>query len=121
MMPGTQNRRLKRSECSILHLVLKKKWYDMIASGEKREEYREVKDYYRTRISNFIRRRNGKNVKKLIVGFSCGRRKADLYMTVIGLNIYPNCLHPEWGEPKCDHWVICLGRRVMLADESEVG
>ena len=34
--------KIKKCECSVLHLVLKKKWYDMIASGEKREEYREV-------------------------------------------------------------------------------
>lgn len=27
----------------VLHLTLKKKWYDMIASGEKKEEYREIK------------------------------------------------------------------------------
>lgn len=26
-----------------LDLVLKSKWYDMIASGEKHEEYREIK------------------------------------------------------------------------------
>ena len=25
-----------------LHLVLKRKWWDMIASGEKKEEYRDV-------------------------------------------------------------------------------
>ena len=29
-----------------LDLVLKKKWYDMIASGEKTEEYREIKPYW---------------------------------------------------------------------------
>jgi hypothetical protein len=28
-----------------LNLVLKKKWYDMIESGEKTEEYRELKSY----------------------------------------------------------------------------
>ena len=27
-----------------LHLVLKRKWWDMIASGEKREEYRTQSD-----------------------------------------------------------------------------
>ena len=27
-------------ESKTLHLVLKRKWWDMIASGEKREEYR---------------------------------------------------------------------------------
>lgn len=29
-----------------LHLVLKHKWYDKIASGEKTSEYREVKPYW---------------------------------------------------------------------------
>ena len=29
-----------------LDLVLKRKWYDMIASGEKTEEYREIKSYW---------------------------------------------------------------------------
>jgi hypothetical protein len=33
-----------------LHLVLKGKWYDMIASGEKTEEYREMKPYWIKRI-----------------------------------------------------------------------
>ena len=33
-----------------LDLVLKKKWYDMIESGEKTEEYREIKPYWANRI-----------------------------------------------------------------------
>ena len=33
-----------------LHLVLKAKWYDMIASGEKKEEYREIKPYWEKRL-----------------------------------------------------------------------
>jgi hypothetical protein len=35
-----------------LHLTLKKKWFDMIASGEKKEEYREIKKYWATRLTN---------------------------------------------------------------------
>jgi hypothetical protein len=34
----------------ILHLTLKKKWFDMIASGEKKEEYREMKPYWDKRL-----------------------------------------------------------------------
>ncbi len=30
----------------MLILPIKKKWFDMIACGEKKEEYREIKDYY---------------------------------------------------------------------------
>ena len=33
-----------------LHLVLKRKWWDMIASGVKREEYREVTLYWAKRL-----------------------------------------------------------------------
>ncbi len=33
-----------------LHLVLKYKWFDMIASGVKLEEYREITDYWTKRI-----------------------------------------------------------------------
>lgn len=35
-----------------LNLTLKKKWFDMILSGEKSEEYREIKDYWKTRLTN---------------------------------------------------------------------
>ena len=34
-----------------LYLPLKKKWYNMIESGEKTEEYREIKQYWCKRLS----------------------------------------------------------------------
>lgn len=34
----------------MLILPIKKKWFDMILSGEKKEEYREVKPYYISRV-----------------------------------------------------------------------
>lgn len=34
----------------ILHLPLKKKWFNMIASGIKTEEYREIKPYWIKRL-----------------------------------------------------------------------
>lgn len=39
----------------MLVLPIKKKWFDMIVSGEKKEEYREVKPYYKTRFYNAIK------------------------------------------------------------------
>lgn len=33
----------------MLTLPIKKKWFDMIKSGEKKEEYREIKPYYESR------------------------------------------------------------------------
>jgi len=38
----------------LLHLNLKKKWFDMIATGEKKEEYRDIKDYYYSRMVDYI-------------------------------------------------------------------
>lgn len=35
-----------------LILPIKKKWFDMILSGEKKEEYREIKPYYKSRFRN---------------------------------------------------------------------
>jgi len=34
---------------AVLHLTLKKKWFDMILSGEKIHEYREYKNYWKNR------------------------------------------------------------------------
>jgi hypothetical protein len=35
---------------NILHLTMKGQWFDMIASGEKKEEYRIIKPYWNTRL-----------------------------------------------------------------------
>lgn len=34
----------------VLNLTLKKKWFDLILSGEKTEEYRDTKDYWAQRL-----------------------------------------------------------------------
>lgn len=49
-----------------LHLPLKAKWYDMIESGEKTEEYREVKPYWVKRLC-FTKQQDG-------CAFSCAER-----------------------------------------------
>ncbi len=37
----------------MLTLPIKKKWFDMILSGEKKEEYREIKPYYISRLATW--------------------------------------------------------------------
>ena len=119
-------RKLKRSECSILPLVLKRKWYDMIASGEKREEYREVKKYYATRLNNW---HNKMWPGYAVVEFRCGYARNAKRMAFFAMRIKgedPNqrnhcvvrneSLHPTWGEPDFPHFVIKLGERVELVE-----
>lgn len=36
----------------MLILPIKKRWFDMILSGEKKEEYRDITPYYETRFKN---------------------------------------------------------------------
>jgi len=61
----------------ILHLTLKKKWFDMIASGVKREEYRDMKPYWYSRLNNkkydAIHFRNGysKDAPNMLVELKC--------------------------------------------------
>ena len=38
----------------MLTLPIKRKWFDMILSGEKKEEYREATEYYRRRFTNLF-------------------------------------------------------------------
>ena len=66
----------------ILHLTVKREWFDKIVSGEKIIEYREVKKYWETRLrhkngkfKNFdtvhFRNGYGKNVPVCVVEFIC--------------------------------------------------
>ena len=115
-------KRIKRSECAILPLVLKGKWYDMIASGEKREEYRDYKPFWIKRIVRWSHNslRISKTPKAQVVAFSRGYKKADMFFKVFGVSrsfdypYRPSFL--KWGEPETPHFIIHLGERVELVD-----
>jgi hypothetical protein len=79
-----------------LHLNLKKKWFDMIASGEKKEEYREIKPYWDKRlvIENF----NGDKFKHFdVVVFKNGYSKDAPTITVRIKHIGLSQGKKEWG------------------------
>lgn len=119
-------RKLKRSECAILHLVLKKPWYDMIAGGEKREEYRDATRYWTRRIMNVAKKAmeliGGKGKLPVVIAFSCGYTKADMFFECDDITRHSEysvrCVSPRmaWGEPNASHYVIKLGERVELED-----
>ena len=43
---------LSEAKKNVLNLVVSKQWFDMIVSGEKTEEYREIKPYWIKRLVN---------------------------------------------------------------------
>lgn len=65
-----------------LKLTLKKKWFDMIASGEKNHEYREVKDFFVSRLFYVIKPMDisGFRTKKILdmFNFAKGYRKGSV-------------------------------------------
>lgn len=124
--------RIRRSECAILTLAVKGKWYDMIASGVKREEYRLATNYWWTRFRNWDAAPPGRNLP--VVEFRRGYAKDAPRMaywcfgleTESGMKSYAyvddkvkNTRHPEWGEPEKPHFVIRLGGRVELESEAK--
>ena len=96
-----------------LKLVLKKKWYDLIDKGIKREEYREIKDYYTKRL--FLKDTEPKVKKFSYVTFYLGYQKNRPSMIFRIKLIDVGIGRPEWGAEEgklC--YIIVLGERIEL-------
>ncbi len=93
-----------------LHLVLKHKWYDMIASGEKKVEYRDLKDYYRKKFYN-------KNYTHVV--FHKGYTNETMTFRIEGIGIGEG--KPEWGaEPDKNYFKIVLGERIYEQNQNRM-
>lgn len=102
----------------VLTLTLKKKWFDMIAKGIKKEEYREIKDYWINRLtedksicqmgnSGFVI--NDRKFDKVL--FKNGYSKDAPTMIVECKGIETTTGKIEWGAEKGEHYfVIRLGK-----------
>lgn len=100
-----------------LHLVLKKKWYDMIASGEKKEEYRDISTYYQKRLLVEPTRvtLSGDLVLKFKpykqVCFHLGYTNTTMTFKIAGFDYDRG--KEEWGALPCHiYFIIKLGERV---------
>lgn len=86
----------------MLVLPIKKKWFDMIKSGEKLEEYREIKPYYDKRLLNYFEHTdygsfiviNPYNEKQIILRNGYNRDSASL-LCLCTLDMGTG--KPEWG------------------------
>lgn len=99
----------KALHADTLHLVLTYKWYDMIASGEKKEEYRENK--WTSRIIG--KNANIYNLKPKYKTVTFHRGYSSTTMTFYIEGVYYNYGKPEWGAPKDKKVIIIkLGKRI---------
>ena len=118
-----------------LRLPLKKQWYEMIESGIKTEEYREIKPYWTRRfigmnqpLFSFRYGYQQANVKGYThVKFSYGYTKRTMTFEIKEITIGKG--KPEWGAPKEDVFIIKLGERIckcfnenliVMAEEEKV-
>jgi len=104
----------------ILHLTLKKKWFDMIASGEKKEEYREWKPYWAKRLTEgmaaacaiYAGSKRGWN-KYDVVRFKNGYSKDALVFDIEFKGMKFGYGKRKWGAlPKWKYIVIKLGNLI---------
>lgn len=76
----------------MLTLPIKKKWFELILSGEKTEEYREIKPYYTVRFRN-CGLFSGKKVR---IRFRNGYG-ANSPSFIADCTLGTGCGKPEWG------------------------
>jgi hypothetical protein len=122
----------------VLDLVLKGVWYDMIASGEKKEEYREIKMYWIDRLIDsrgmryeelavryFWEDRFNPDLKTMKEDFDGGllafkgfthirfrRGYSSASMTFLCNGILIGVGVRKWGAPRKPVFIIKLGERV---------
>lgn len=97
----------------ILHLTLKKKWFDMIASGEKPEEYRELKLYWWTRLvqhGTFEEYEVVQFKNYDVIAFKNGYSKNAPQMVIECKGIAISYGNPKWGAPDSKVFIIKLGK-----------
>ena len=89
-------------------LPIKKKWFDMILSGEKKEEYREIKPYYTARLKTegFLDKEGNptKRINKVL--FRNGYRKSSpSFEAYCSLAVRTG--NPNWGaEAEKEYYVL---------------
>jgi ASC-1-like (ASCH) protein len=89
-----------------LHLTLKKKWLDMISSGFKKEEYREIKNFWINRLTD---KQTGelKSFDKIIFQHSYSKNAPKIELSCKGINIGVG--NSQWGAENKFYFVIKLG------------
>ncbi len=76
----------------MLTLPIKRKWFDMIASGEKKEEYRNFTEYYKRRFAKYAAK------AEFSIRFRAGYR-ADSPLMECNVSLLMGSGRTEWGAP----------------------
>jgi hypothetical protein len=101
----------------VLNLTLKKKWFDMIKSGEKKEEYREVKEYWNNRLLSLDWSEEGAYKKFDVIRFTNGYSKAAPYFYIASKGVGIGYGKTKWGADGTAQYIFKLGK---IISENEI-
>lgn len=89
-----------------LHLTLQKKWFDMVKSGDKKEEYREIKIFWTRRLTN----KDGTFKQFYDVVANNGYQRNCPSVNWIHLGVRVGRGRSEWGaDPSKDVYILSIG------------
>lgn len=115
------------SNMKVLHLPIKKRWFDMIKSRVKKEEYRQVKPYWINRLADELEGFAGgdfmdlnreiaykyKPFTHVLLKNGYARDSPVLLVEVLGLDLALG--RPEWGAPTDEQvFILKLGEIVEV-------
>lgn len=109
----------------LINMTIKRKWFDLIRIGEKKEEYRTYKCRQAMRLYNAVCERGRfpeESIAILRNGYNLGSAAVAVEITGLNLRSGDEAQHPEWGEPtdKELHMVIRIGKVLMVAPYHDV-
>lgn len=109
----------------LLNLTISRRWFDMIASGEKREEYRSADNRQVARTYKRLFNYGWPSVFcKMILRNGYRMDSPALAVRMFGMSIRSGAQaeHPEWGEPtgRGSHFVIMFDRVIAQGTYAEV-
>jgi hypothetical protein len=97
----------------ILHLNVKKKWFDMIKSGEKKEEYRDISAYWTGILGAHIKiKKRYYHPSSVIICFSNGYAKNRPQIFIECKNLWLGKGKKEWGASEMQQFILSLGKIV---------
>lgn len=100
----------------MMTLPIKKKWFDMILSGEKKEEYWEIKLYYETRFMNLWGDTIAPKLEKRRIVFRNGYHK-DSPSFVAECTCTIGKGKEEWGAEKDKQYFILTIHKILKESE----
>lgn len=122
---------LKPEDIKILHLNLKKKWYDLYVKGIKPEEYRDITPYWINRIVNIDKKKYGYPETIFSIYLDCLHRGIQLKFPSTFTHVLLRYGYTKlflifeikevtcgfgnlsWGAPNYEVFIIRVGKRLL--------